>query len=394
MKECVLIDGVRTANGRAHLEKGWFRNQRSDELLTDCYDALFARNPKVKPEDADGVFVGAASLAGRQMDIARIAWLAGGYPDSVPSNSVCQQCPSGMACLEHAARAIMVGEGDIFIVGGVDDMTRRPEEEARGASMAPRLAERYNPFELPMGPTAEKVAEQWKVPVEDMEQMTYYSHKRAAAAHKEGKFKDEIVPVDGLKEDGTPFKVEMDQWVREDISIEGMRALKPAFKPDGVITAAFSSPLSVGAAAAIVMSRDKADELGLDYHIKYVGGTMAGCDPTIMGIGPIYAVRKLLARLNMTIDDIDVVELNEAFASQALACLRDLGIEDGFPFKKTNLWGGALALGHPLGESGLRIVITMNNIMKKDMPDAKYGLAALCGGFGNANASVWAKVDK
>jgi len=387
MKECVIIDGVRTPNGRAHKDKGWFRNKRPDELLTAVYEALFARNKKVRPEDVEAVFIGSAAQVGMQNDIGRLAWLAGGFPENVAANTINQQCPSGMSAIEHAARAIMCGEGDIYIAGGAEDMLHVPMGMAM--DMPPRLAQRYDPAAIPMGPTAEKVAEQWNISSEDMLQMAYYSHKKAAAARDAGKFRNEIVPIEGLKEDGTPFMVDVDQWIREDISIEGMAGMKSPFKPGGVITAALSSPLTAGACALLLMSRDKADELGLDYHLKYKAGAMAGCDPTLMGIGPIHAVKKLYERTGLSANDIDVVEINEAFASQSLACLRDLGLENKAPFRKTNLWGGALALGHPLGESGARIIITLNNIMKTEMPKARYGLATLCGGFGNANATLW-----
>ncbi|TYO96178.1 thiolase family protein [Desulfallas thermosapovorans] len=392
MRECVIIDGLRTANARAHKDKGWFRNKTPDELLTAVYDALFARNPQVKPEDVEAVFVGSAAQVGMQNDIGRTSWLAGGFPESVPTNTICQQCPSGMAAIEHAARAIMCGEGDIYIAAGVEDMYHVPMGYAM--EFPPRMLQRYKRSDIPMGVTAEKVAELWNISKEDMMQMAYYSHKNAAAARDSGKFSREIVPVEGEKEDGTKFMVDRDQWIRDNISIEAMAAMKSPFKENGVISAALSSPLTAGACALILMERQKADELGLDYHLKYKAGAMAGCDPTVMGIGPIYAVRKIFERTGLTADDIDVVEINEAFASQSLACLRDLGLEQNAPFKKTNLWGGALALGHPLGESGARIVITLNNIMKYEKPDAKYGLATLCGGFGNANASLWERVEK
>jgi len=392
MRECVIIDGVRTANARAHKDKGWFRNKRPDELLTAVYDALFARNPKVKPEDLEAVFVGSAAQVGMQNDIGRTSWLAGGFPESVATNTICQQCPSGMSAIEHAARAIICGEGDIYVAGGVEDMYNVPMGYAM--DFPPRMLQRYRRADIPMGVTAEKIAEQWNVSSDDMMQMAYYSHKNAAAARDNGKFAREIVPVEGEKEDGTKFMVDQDQWIRDGISVEAMAAMKSPFKEGGVVTAALSSPLTAGACALILMDRQKADELGLDYHLKYRAGAMAGCDPTLMGIGPIYAVRKLYERTGLTADDIDVVEINEAFASQSIACLRDLGLEEKAPFKKTNLWGGALALGHPLGESGARVVITLNNIMKNERPEAKYGLATLCGGFGNANASLWERVNK
>lgn len=391
MKECVIVDGVRTANSRAHAEKGWFRNKTPDELLTAVYDELFKRNKKIRPGEVEAVFIGTAIQVGKQFDIGRLAWLAGGYPESVAANTICQQCPSGMSAVEHAARAIIAGEGEIYIAGGCEDMYHVPMGE--GAEFPVRLLDRYTLPELMMGSTAEKVAEQWKATRTDMETMAFHSHKRAAEATAAGKFKHEIVPVEGEEEDGSKFMVDRDQWIRDSISMESMAVMKSPFKEGGVITAAVSSPLTQGACALILMSREKADALGCEYHLRYKGGVMAGCDPTVMGIGPIHAVRKLLQRAGLSVDDIDVVEINEAFASQSLACLRELGIEENAPFKKTNLWGGALALGHPLGESGARIIITLNNIMKLDKPEARYGLATLCGGFGNANASLWEKVN-
>lgn len=391
MKECVIIDGIRTANARAHAEKGWFRNVRPDELLTSCYDAIFERNAKIKPEEIDAVFCGTANQAGMQNDIARLAWLAGGYPSSVASNGVGQQCPSGMSALEHGARAIMCGEGDVYLAAGVEDMQKVPM--AYDMDFPPRLFSICNPAEIPMGATAEKVARQYQVSREDMETMAYWSHHKAHDATEAGKFRREIVPVEGAKEDGAKFMVDRDQWIRPTISLETMATMSPAFDPEnGVVTAATSSPLTAGACAILLMSRDKADELGLDYHLKYVHGAMAGCDPTMMGIAPIPAVQKLLARTGLSVNDIDIWELNEAFGSQALACLRELGIADNAPFENVNVWGGALALGHPLGESGARIIVTLNNIMKTDHKNARYGVAALCGAFGNGNAVLFENV--
>ena len=392
MKECVIVDGVRSANARAHKDKGWFRNIRPEQLLIKVYQALFERNPKVKPEEVEAVFCGTANQAGMQNDIARLAWLAGGFTEVVASNGVNQQCPSGMAATEHAARAIMCGEGDIYIASGVEDMEKVPMMFA--LDISPKIFERYYMGDLPMGNTAEKVAELWKVSRKDAEVMAYWSNKKAAAARDAGKFAREIVPIEGEKEDGTKFMVTTDQWIHNDVSMEQMATMKTPFKENGVVTAGVSSPLTAGAAALLLMSRDKADELGLDYHIKYVGGAMVGCDPTIMGVGPIYAVQKLLKRASLSVKDIGVWELNEAFGSQALACLRELDIAENAPFDNVNVWGGALALGHPLGESGCRIIVTLNNIMKTEFRDAKYGVAMLCGGFGNGNASLWQRVDK
>ena len=390
IRECVLVDGVRTANARAHKEKGWFRNLRPDELLTYVYQGLFDRNKQVNPEMVEAVYVGTANQTGMQNDIARLAWLASGLPASVPSNSVGQQCPSGMSAIEHASRAIMCGEGDIYIAAGAEDMLK----VTMGLNMdfPPRIAKYFNPMEFPMGMTAEKVAGKYNVSRVDTEEMAMHSHINAKAARDGGKFKNEIIPVPGLDDDGKEFMVDKDQWIRDSISMEQMAAMKPAFKPDGVVTAATASPLTTGAAAVLLMDRATADKLGCKYTIKYAGGAMAGSDPTLMGIAPVPAVQRLLKRAGLTVDDIDLWELNEAFGSQGLACLRELGIENKAPFKKVNVWGGALALGHPLGESGCRLIVTLNSIMKYDRTSAKRGVAMLCGAFGNGNASLWERV--
>jgi acetyl-CoA acyltransferase len=392
LKECVFIDGVRTPNARAHNEKGWFRDVRPDELLTVVYTAIFERNEKVKPEDVDAVFVGSANLSGMQNDIGRLAWLASGLPESVPSQSVSNQCPSGMTATMNAARAIMCGEADIMIAAGVEDM----EKIAMAANMdfPPRLLDRYSMNDIPMGSTAEKVAEVYDVSMDDMNKFAINSNKNAAAARDAGKWNNEIVPVKGKEVDGTEFMVDRDQWIRDKMDEEKMKLMVSPFKEGGRVTAATSSPLTVGAAALLMMSREKADELGLSYSYKYSYGVQAGNDPTVMGVGPIYAVNKLFEKTGLTKDDIGPIELNEAFASQSLACIRELGIDNAnAPFKRVNVWGGALALGHPLGESGARILVTLLNILKTDFPDEKYGLATLCGGFGNGNAVLIEKVS-
>ena len=391
MKECVFIDGVRTPNARAHGEKGWFRNQRPDELLTAVYTALFERNPKVKPGDVEGLFIGSSNPSGMQNEIARFSWLASGLPESVPTQTICNQCPSGMSATMDAARAIMTGEADIMISGGVEDMFKVP----MGANFdpPPRIFQRYNFADTMMGMTAEKVADQWNVSVDDMINFAVHSHRNAAAARDAGKFNNEIVPVKGVDDSGKEFTVDRDQWIRDRADAAEMKAMKTPFKENGKINAAMSSPLTVGACALLLMSREKADALGLKYAYKYRFGVQLGCDPTVMGIGPIPAVRKLFEKTGLSAKDIGAVEINEAFASQALVCIRELGLDrENAPFEKTNVWGGALALGHPLGESGARLIVTLLNVMKTEFPAARYGLATLCGGFGNANAVLIEKV--
>lgn len=390
MKECVIIDGVRSANVRAHKEKGWFRHLMPDEILTKVYDGLFSRNPKVKPKDVDAVFCGCSHATGTQWDIGRFAWLAGGFPDTVPSNTIAMMCPSGMAAVQHAARAIMCDEGDIFVCSGIDDMLNVPQglHLIAPKRFVEKYADRTN-----MGITAETVAERWNIGRKDQELMAYWSHKRAHAATQAGKFKSEIIPIEGLNQDGQPILVDTDQWIRPEISMEEMAGMKTPFKQGGVVSAATASPFTTGAAALLVMSREKADALSLDYHVKYAGGVMAGCDPEVMGIGPIYAVPMLLKKKGLTTKDISVWELNEAFGSQSVAVLRELGLGYNAPFENVNVWGGALALGHPLGASGARLIGTLANIMKTDYKEAKYGIATLCGGIGSAGAVLLQKAN-
>lgn len=393
IKECVFIDGVRTANARAHNEKGWFRNKRPDELLTFVYKAIFERNPGVKPEDIDALYLGCANLTGMQNELARFSWLASGLPESVPTLNMSNQCPSGMSAAMNAARSIMVGENDIMLVAGCEDM----EKISMGANMdfPPRLGQRYNLESVMMGQTAEKVAEKWDISMDDMISFTINSHKNAAKARDAGKYKNEIIPVPGVDDSGKEIIVDRDQWVRDSLDAAQMKTMKTPFKENGRVTAATASPLTIGACALLLMSREKADELGLKYSYKYSFGVQAGNDPTVMGVGPIYAVKKIFERTGLTAKDIGPIEINEAFASQSLACIRDLKLDNpNVPFKRVNVWGGATALGHPLGESGARLIVTLLNIMKTDFPGEKYGMATLCGAFGNSNAVIIEKVGR
>lgn len=393
LKEAVFIDGIRTPNARAHEEKGWLREKRPDDLLAVLYRAIFKRNPKVKPTDIECLFIGTANPSGMQNDIGRLAWIAEGLPVEVPSQTIQNQCPSGMSATMDACRAIMTGEHDIVLAGGVEDMNKVPM--AANMDFPPNMMKLWNFQDIPMGNTAEKVAELYKVSKEDQADFAIYSNAQAAKARNEGKFKNEIIPVPGKQEDGTEFLMEHDQWIRDKTNREQMLTMKTPFKEGGSVTAATSSPLTAGAALLLIMSRQKADELGLSYSYKYACGAQAGCDPTVMGIGPVDAAKRLFKKTGLGPKDIGAYELNEAFASQALACIRELKIDnDKPPYTKVNTWGGAMALGHPLGESGARIIVTLINRMKTDYPNEKYGMAFLCGGFGNANAVLIEKVKK
>ena len=386
MREVVIVDGVRTPVARAHKEKGDLRTLKSPELLATLIKALLARNPKVKPEELDGIYIGCANQTASQHGIARLTWLGTGLPVSVPAVAVEMQCASAMAAIHSVANAIIADMGDIYLVGGVEDMLHVPM--GFNIEFWSQIGKFWNPFEMPMGMTAEKVARNYNITREQMDKFGYESHMKASKAWDAGKFKNEVVPIEVTYEDGSKKVINRDQGPRGDTTLEKMAQLKPAFLPPEQsrgVTAGNSSPLNQGAALLILMERSKADKMGLSYHLKFKSGAIAGVDPTVMGLGPIPSSQKALKKAGLTAKDIDVVEINEAFASQSIASLRELGI----PQEKANLWGGGIAIGHPLGCSGARITVTLNSIMKTDKKDAKYGLATLCVGFGQGAATIW-----
>jgi len=388
MREAVIVDGVRTPIGRAHKEKGTLRTLKSPELVAALIKALLERNPKIKPDEIDALYLGCANQTGCQHGIARLTWLGTGLPVSVPAVAMEMQCASAMAAIHSVANAIIADQGDIYLVGGVEDMLH----VAMGANIEfwSQIGKHFNPFELPMGMTAEKVARTYNVNRQEMDKFGYESHMKAVKAQNEGKFKNEIVPLEVTYEDGSKVVIDKDQGPRADSTLEAMAGLKPAFLPPEQsrgVTAGNSSPLNQGAALLLLMERSKADKLGLSYNLKYKSGAIAGVDPTMMGIGPIPSCQKAMKKAGISSKDVDVIEINEAFASQSIASLRELGI----PFEKANLWGGGIALGHPLGASGARITVTLNSIMKTDKKDAKIGMATLCVGFGQGAATVWEK---
>jgi len=388
MREVVLVDGVRTPIARAHKEKGDLRTLKSQDLLAATVKAILARNPKVKAEDLDGFHVGCANQTGCQHGIARLTWLGMGLPVQVPAVAFEMQCASAMAAIHATANAIIAGQGDIYLVGGVEDMLHVP----MGANIEfwSQIGKFWNPFELPMGMTAEKVAAKYNIGREEMDKFGYESHMKASKAWDAGKFKDEVVPLEVTYEDGSKKVIDRDQGPRGDTTVEKMATLKPAFLPPDKskgVTAGNSSPLNQGAAMLLLVEKSKADKMGLSYNLKYKSGAIAGVDPTIMGMGPVPSSQKAMNLAGISSKDIDVIEINEAFASQSIASLRDLGI----PQDKANIWGGGIAIGHPLGASGARITVTLNSIMKTDKKDAKFGLATLCVGFGQGAATVWEK---
>ena len=379
MREVVIVDGVRTPIARAHKEKGWFRNTRPDDLAVACVKALLERT-KVDPEQIEELVFGCANMNGPQAACpARMIALLSGLPADIAALSTDRQCASAMSAAHYATLAIKEGMGDIMIIGGLESMSMVPM--GQGIEFNGKLGERYPLHELPMGPTAEKVAKLFNISREDMDQFAYECHMKAAAAQEAGRFKDEIIPIEVTYEDGTTATIDRDQCVRADTTLEKLATLMPSFDMEGAVTAGNSSPLNDGACAMMLMTKEKARELGLTPLATIRHMTVAGVDPTIMGIGPVPAVNKLLDRAGMTIDQFDLIEINEAFASQSLYCIRELGM----PAEKVNVNGGALALGHPLGESGARIMITLVHEMKRR--NSKWGLATLCVGFGQGAAT-------
>lgn len=379
LRKAFIVDGVRTPIGRAHPEKGWFRKTRPDDLAIECVKALIERN-RVEPASIEDVIFGCANQSGPQgINIARFITLLAGLPDTVSATTVDRQCASAMTAIHNAAQTIMCGNAEIVIAGGVESMSMVPM--GTGADFNPKLTALYDPADLPMGPTAEKVARLYKISREDQDRFGYESHMKAVKAWEEGRFKDEVIPVT-VEEDGRSKVIDRDQCPRKDTSLEKMATLMPAFRPDGTVTAGNSSPLNDGAAAVLLASPEAVKCNGWKPLAEVIGMAVAGVDPTIMGIGPVPAVKKVLQRTGLSLSEIDLIELNEAFASQSLACIRELGLDPA----KVNVNGGALALGHPLGCSGARIIVTLCHEMKRRK--ARYGLATMCIGFGMGAATI------
>ena len=382
MSEAFILDGVRTPIGRYG---GALSAVRPDDLAALVVRAVVDRSG-IDPSDIDEVVLGAANQAGEDnRNVARMATLLAGLPDSVPAFTVNRLCASGLTAIATARQMIASGDAEVVVAGGVESMTRAPwvtEKPARawakpGQSWDTSIGWRFpNPaFDadttLTMPQTAERVAERWGLEREELDAFALRSHQRAVAAQKDGHFDAEIVPVGEATQDEGP---------RADTTAEKLARLRPIHGPGGVITAGNSSSLNDGAAAVVLVSERYAERAGLRPRARVVAGANAGVAPDIMGIGPVPATRKVLTRAGWTIDDLDAVELNEAFASQSLACVRDLGLDEEI----VNADGGAIALGHPLGCSGTRITITLLNRLER--LGARRGLATMCVGVGQGSA--------
>jgi acetyl-CoA acetyltransferase family protein len=380
-RDAVILEAVRTPIGRAHAEKGAFRETHPNTLLASCLTALVERTG-IDPADVDDVIAGCTAPFGEQSrNIARNAWLQAGYPVEVPAITIDRRCGSAQSAVSYAAALIASGTHELVIAAGVEHMHHVPINspmkiiELYGTPWPQELLDRFN-F-IPQGLSAERIAEQWDISRQEMDQLAVESHARAHAATTEGRFEKEIVPID------TPFgTVSADQGIRPGTSLETLADLKTPFKEDGRVTAGTSSPLSDGASAVLLASRDAAERLGLRPRALVVDQVTVGVDPVIMLTGPIPATRKLLKRTGLQIGDFDRVEINEAFASVVLAWQRELEPD----MERVNVSGGAMALGHPVGSTGARLVTTIVHELERS--DTELGLVTMCCGGGLGTGTI------
>jgi len=393
MKEAVVVSAVRTAVGKA--PRGILKDTRPDDVAGIVLKEALARVPGLKMEEIDDVVLGCAFPESDQgLNLARIAAMRAGFPYTVPGQTVNRFCTSGLQAIATAARDIMVGAADVIIAGGVEFMSQVP---IMGLTPSPNpyLVEHYPQIYTSMGLTAENVAEKFGISREDQDRFALSSHQKAAKAIREGKFKEEIIPilakVKEVKEDGTVIVKEVvfdtDEGVRYDASLEGMAGLKSVFKAKGTVTAGNSSQTSDGAAALVLMSREKAEKMGVKPMATFRSFAVAGVPPEVMGIGPAYAVPKALKQAGLTLDQIGLIELNEAFASQALYVIRHLGLN----LDILNVNGGAIAVGHPLGCTGAKLTTMLLYEMRRR--NVRYGLVTMCIGGGMGAAGVFERVN-
>lgn len=386
-RDVVVVDCVRTPMGRA--KNGCFRNVRAENLSAALIDALLDRNPKLNPKDVEDVIWGCVNQTKEQgFNVARHISLLTRLPHETGAQTVNRLCGSAMSAIHTAAQAIQTGNGDVFMVGGVEHMGHVPMTE--GFDHNPASSRYSAKASNMMGLTAEMLAKMHGISREQQDEFGARSHRLAHEATLEGRFKNEIVPIEGHDENGFVKLIEEDETIRPETTAESLGQLRPAFDPkQGTVTAGTSSQLTDGASAMLMMSAEKAEEMGLTPIAKIRGMAVAGVDPAIMGYGPVPATKKALKRAGLTIDDIDFWELNEAFAGQSLPVLKDLKLLDVMD-QKVNLNGGAIALGHPLGCSGTRISTTLLNIMQAR--GGNLGVSTMCIGLGQGIATVWERV--
>jgi len=387
MKDVVVIDCIRTPMGRS--KGGVFRNVRAEDLSASLMTALLDRNPNIDPAEIEDIIWGCVQQTKEQgFNVARNAQLMTRIPRSTAAVTVNRLCGSSMQALHDATSGIMTGRGDIYMIGGVEHMGHVPMNF--NVDFHPGLAKYTAKASGMMGMTAELLGRQNGITREMQDVFGARSHQRAHQAHLEGRWANEIVALEGHDADGRLIKVDYDEVVRPDSTVDTMAALRPVFDPvNGTVTAGTSSAISDGASAMLVMSADKAKALGLTPRAKIRAMAVAGCDAAIMGFGPVPATQKALKRAGLTMDDIELAEFNEAFAAQALSCIKQLGWIDNYD-EKVNLNGGAIALGHPLGCSGSRISTTLLNLMESE--DKTLGLATMCIGLGQGIATIFERV--
>jgi 3-oxoadipyl-CoA thiolase len=399
MKEVFVVDAIRTPIGKYG---GTLASVRPDDLLAHVLKTIVSKNPRLDANAIEDVIAGAANQAGEDnRDVARMAVLLAGLPETIGGNTVNRLCASGLQAIMDASRAIMCGDGEVFIAGGVESMSRAPFVMGKAETPYSRKAEIFDttigwrfinkklsalhhPYS--MGETAENVATRWTISREAQDQFAFDSQTKYAAAHAAGKFKDEIIPVTVEVSKGKTIEFDTDEHPRLS-SLEQLAALKPAFSKTGSVTAGNASGVNDGAAALLLASGEAVAKYGLKPIAKIKAMAIAGVEPAVMGIGPVPATRKALKRAGLTIADLDLIELNEAFASQSIACMQELGLDAS----KVNVNGGSIALGHPLGCSGARISTTL--LYELNKRKGKYGLATMCIGVGQGAAIIYEAIN-
>ena len=387
MEKVVIVDAIRTPMGRS--KGGAFRNLRAEDLSAHLMRGILSRNPALEAAALDDIYWGCVQQTLEQgFNIARNASLLAEIPHSVPAVTVNRLCGSSMQALHDATRMIQTGDAHACLIGGVEHMGHVPM--SHGVDFHPGLSRNVAKAAGMMGLTAEMLSRMHGISREMQDQFAARSHQRAWAATEAGHFKNEILPTSGHDADGVLRRFDYDEVIRPETTVEGLAALKPAFDPvNGTVTAGSSSALSDGASAMLLMSESRAKELGLKIRAYVRSMAVVGCDPSIMGYGPVPASQLALKKAGLTAADIDLFEMNEAFAAQILPCIKDLGLLDKID-EKINLNGGAIALGHPLGCSGTRICTTLLNLMERR--DAQFGLATMCIGLGQGIATVIERV--
>lgn len=387
MNKVVIVDCIRTPMGRS--KNGVFRHVRADDLSAHLMRSLLTRNPQLNPLEIEDIYWGCVQQTLEQgFNIARNSALLAGIPHSVAATTVNRLCGSSMQALHDAARAIMVGDAEICIIGGVEHMGHLPMNH--GVDFHPGLSISVAKAAGMMGLTAEMLGRLHAISREMQDTFAARSHHQAYKAMIEGRFKNEIIPTQGHDDKGGLFLVENDEVIRSDTTVETLSHLRPVFDPvNGTVTAGNSSALSDGATGMLIMSEEKAKALGLPVRARIRSMAVAGCDPSIMGYGPVPATHKALMRAKLTLADIGLIEINEAFAAQSLACAKDMDLLDKID-EKVNLNGGAIALGHPLGCSGTRISTTLIHLM--EAKDIEFGLATMCIGLGQGITTVFERV--